>query len=435
MAGKIIVHDKFKPLYTNREAFIFLITGGRGSGKSYNASTFIERLSFEAGHKMLYSRYTMKAAEISVIPEFLQKVNEDGYGGRFSTRKTDVINDFSGSQILFRGIKTASVNETANLKSIQGLTTFIGDEMEEWQSEEDYDTLRLSIRQKGIKNRVLLIMNPSNINHFVYQKYIKDTHRIEMIDGVGVQISTHPDVLHIHTTYLDNIEHLSPEFLKDVAEIKAGNPKKYAHKIIGRWQDANEEDALWKMDIISATRYQNAPPMRRIVVAIDPAVSAKDTSDETGIMVVGIGADQHLYVLEDATMKGTPTEWATKAVDLFHKWKADRVVAEVNQGGDMVEQTLRNVQNGRNIPYRGVHATKDKYTRAEPVAALWEQKRAHIVGLLPMLEYEMTTWEGRSTKPQKSPNRIDALVWGAAELMPDLASRATNLSSVASLFR
>lgn len=435
MGGRIKVGPKFKPLYTNTEASVFLITGGRGSGKSYNASTFIERLSFERGHKMLYSRYTMSSAEISVIPEFLQKINEDGFAGQFKTRKTDIVNQFSESQILFRGIKTSSGNQTANLKSIQGLTTFVGDEMEEWQSEEDYDTMRLSIRQKGIKNRVLLIMNPSNINHFVYKKYIKDTHRVEYFDGVPVQISTHPDVLHIHTTYLDSLEHLSPEFLKDVAEIKANNPKKYAHKIIGRWQDANEEDALWKMEVIDGTRFQSHPPLRRIVVAIDPAVSAKDTSDETGIVVVGIGMDQHLYVLEDATMKGTPTAWATKAVDLFHKWRADRIVAEINQGGDMVEQTLRGVQNGRNVPYRGVHATKDKYTRAEPVAALWEQKKAHIVGLLPMLEYEMTTWEGRSTKPKKSPNRIDALVWGAAELMPDLSSRPTNISAVASLFR
>lgn len=249
----IQVQPPYKPLYTDKEKFIILITGGRGSGKSFNASTFIERLSFEKGHKILFSRYTMTSASLSVIPEFNEKIDLDGFHKYFEVTKNDIINKVSASEILFRGIKTSSGNQTANLKSIQGLTTFVGDEMEEWQSEEDYDKLILSIRQKGIQNRVILLLNPSNAEHFIYKKYIENTHKMVEIDGVDVQISTHPDVLHIHTSYLDNVDNLGDQFINEVAKIKAEsikaatsngvlnkilfNKSKYAYKIIGRWAD------------------------------------------------------------------------------------------------------------------------------------------------------------------------------------------------------
>lgn len=256
MAGRIKVQEPYKPLYTDKKKFIILITGGRGSGKSFNATTFIERLTFQIGHLILLCRYTMTAANISVIPEFEQKIELDGFKSKFRSTKAEIINLFSDTKILFRGIKTSSGNQTANLKSINGLTTFVGDEMEEWQDEDDYDTLRLSIRQKGIQNRVILIMNPSDAEHFIYKKYIENTHKLVDYDGVKVQISTHPDVLHIHTTYLDNVENLGEQFLNEVERIKhesieqatingvfdpvAFQKTKYAYKIIGKWADIAE---------------------------------------------------------------------------------------------------------------------------------------------------------------------------------------------------
>ena len=215
-----------------------------------NASAFIERLSFEKGHKMLYSRYTMTSASISVIPEFYEKIEADGTQKYFKTTKTEILNKRSKSVVMFRGIKTSSGNQTAKLKSIQGLTTFVCDEAEEWTSEEDFDKLMLSIRQKDIQNRVIIIMNPTDENHFIYQKYIKETHKLIDIDGVEVQISTHPSVLHIHTTYLDNAENLGEEFLKEIALIKNENPKKYAHVVIGRWADVSEGAIFKKFGII-----------------------------------------------------------------------------------------------------------------------------------------------------------------------------------------
>lgn len=248
----------YYPLYKNKDKFIVLITGGRGSGKSFNGSTFVERLTFARGkepyqnvvHQILYTRYTMVSAHISIIPEFMEKIELDGTSKYFKTTKTDVLNKRTGSRIMFRGIKTSSGNQTAKLKSIHGITVFVCDEAEEWTNEVDFEKIVLSIRQVGIDNFVIIIMNPTDSNHFIYKKYIENTHKLVEIDGVQVQISTHPNVLHIHTTYLDNLENLSPEFLKEVEDMKINNPEKYAHVVIGRWADVAEGAVFKKWGIV-----------------------------------------------------------------------------------------------------------------------------------------------------------------------------------------
>ena len=237
--------DAYLPLYEDTEHFIILITGGRGSGKSFNAGAFVERLTFEEGHVILFCRYTMTSAAVSIIPEFVEKIEADGTGEFFHMTKTDVENVISGSKVLFRGIKTSSGNQTAKLKSIQGITTFVCDEAEEWTSEADFDKLVLSIRQKNIQNRVIIIMNPTDSNHFIYKKYIEKNNKTVQIDGVDVQISTHPNVLHIHTSYFDNVENLSGEFIREIERMKIENPDKYAHVVIGRWVDV-AEGAIFK---------------------------------------------------------------------------------------------------------------------------------------------------------------------------------------------
>lgn len=252
----IVPQEIYHPLYEDKEKFIILITGGRGSGKSFNASTFIERLTFEMTpvekivHQILYTRYTMVSAGMSIIPEMMEKIDLDGTTKYFKTTKTDIVNKRTKSRIMFRGIKTSSGNQTAKLKSIQGITTFVCDEAEEWTSEDEFDKIMLSIRKKGIQNRIIIIMNPCDSNHFIYKKYIEKTHKLVEIDGVQVQISTHPNVLHIHTTYFDNLENLSPEFLKEVEDIKVSNPEKYGHVVIGRWADVAEGAVFKKWGIV-----------------------------------------------------------------------------------------------------------------------------------------------------------------------------------------
>ena len=252
----IVPQENYHPLYEDKEKFIILITGGRGSGKSFNASTFIERLTFEMTeaekivHQILYTRYTMVSAGMSIIPEMMEKIDLDGTTKYFKTTKTDIVNKMTKSRIMFRGIKTSSGNQTAKLKSIQGITTFVCDEAEEWTNEEEFDKIMLYIRKKGIQNRIIIIMNPCDSNHFIYQKYIEKTHKLVEIDGVQVQISTHPNVLHIHTTYFDNLENLSPEFLKEVGDMKVNNPEKYAHVVIGQWADVAEGAVFKKWGIV-----------------------------------------------------------------------------------------------------------------------------------------------------------------------------------------
>jgi phage terminase large subunit len=252
----IVPQEIYHPLYEDKEKFIILITGGRGSGKSFNASTFIERLTFEMTpvekivHQILYTRYTMVSAGMSIIPEMMEKIDLDGTTKYFKTTKTDIVNKMTKSRIMFRGIKTSSGNQTAKLKSIQGITTFVCDEAEEWTSEDEFDKIMLSIRKKGIQNRIIIIMNPCDSNHFIYKKYIEKTHKLVEIDGVQVQISIHPNVLHIHTTYFDNLDNLSPEFLKEVEDMKVSNPEKYAHVVIGRWADVAEGAVFKKWGIV-----------------------------------------------------------------------------------------------------------------------------------------------------------------------------------------
>ena len=226
------------------------------SGKSYAASTFIERLTFEYNpiedvcHNILYLRYTMTSAGMSIIPEFTEKIDVDGTSEFFRSTKTDVVNKMTGARVMFRGIHTSSGNQTAKLKSIHGVTTMVVDEGEEWTTYDEYEKIMLSIRQKGLRNRVIIIMNPADSNHFVYEKYIKDTHKLVEYDGVPVQISTHPNVLHIHTSYLDNIEHLSDDFLQAAREMKEKDPERYAHVFMGRWDDVAEGAVFKKFGIV-----------------------------------------------------------------------------------------------------------------------------------------------------------------------------------------
>lgn len=169
--------------------------------------------------------------------------------------------------------------------------------------------------------------------------------------------------------------------------------------------------ALWKRDRIDDLRVTDLPNMTRIVVAIDPAVSTTDESSETGIVVAGVGKDGHGYVLDDLTVKASPHEWATRAVNAYHDYQADRIVAEVNNGGDMVEHTVRTVD--RRVSFKQVRASRGKLTRAEPVAALYEQGKVHHLGVLSQLEDQMCSWVPGDT----SPDRMDALVWALTELM------------------
>lgn len=212
------------------------------------------------------------------------------------------------------------------------------------------------------------------------------------------------------STY-ENRANLSPVFLQTILA-------RYEGTRLGR-QELNAEiledveGALWSLAMIEALRVREHPPLTRVVVAIDPAVTSGAESDETGIVVAGLGEDGCGYVLEDLSGRFSPDTWAQRAVGAYRNQKAERIVGEANNGGDLVEVNIRTVD--RRAAYKKVHASRGKRTRAEPVAALYEQGKVHHVGGFPELEDQMTQWVPGTGAP--SPDRMDALVWALTELM------------------
>lgn len=211
---------------------------------------------------------------------------------------------------------------------------------------------------------------------------------------------------HHYTTY-DN-PHLNTLVVDEMAQTMT--PLAYQQEIMAEYVD-NSENALWNYATIDDNRVSAAPELRQIVVAIDPAVTSNKNSDETGILTVGIGVDGHGYVLSDASGIMSPNAWATAAIQQFDLHEANRIIGETNNGGDLVEMNMRTVR--QSIPYEGVRASRGKATRAEPVAALYQQGKIHHVGHFRELETQMTTW---SPQDDDSPDRIDALVWGVVSL-------------------
>jgi predicted phage terminase large subunit-like protein len=209
---------------------------------------------------------------------------------------------------------------------------------------------------------------------------------------------------------VDNAENLAASFLSEIAG-------RYSGTRLGRQELDGElladvENALWSRDLIEQCRVDKPPALKRVVIAVDPAVSVSEASDETGIIVVGLSTNGEAYVLEDASGRMSPVDWARKAVSLYRVHAADRIVAEANQGGAMVETTIRTVD--ANVSLKLVNASRGKITRAEPISSLFEQRRAHLVGTFPELEDQMATYVAGSSG---SPDRLDAMVWGLHELM------------------
>ena len=212
----------------------FIVTGGRGSGKSFAVNSVLLLLTYQAGHTILFTRYTLRAASISIIPEFIEKLELLGVIDQFKITKDEIINTGNGSKIIFRGIKTSSGDQTANLKSLTGITTWVMDEAEELNDEDIFDKIDLSVRNKIQENRVILILNPTTKEHFIYKRWFEDR-------GVSAGSNiTKEDTTYIHTTYLDNIDNLSESYIKQIETMKVRRPNRYKHTIEGSWLDKAE---------------------------------------------------------------------------------------------------------------------------------------------------------------------------------------------------
>ena len=241
MNKTIRIKAKYKPLFKDSDKRYVLLTGGRNSAKSFTASLAeATALVQPVPHKTLYTRYTLSSAEISVIPEFQDKLEIANLSNQFHTTKSIITHRQTGNSIIFAGIKTSAGNQTAKLKSIPGLSRFVVDEAEEFRDEVAFDTIDFSVRSLKAANRVTLIMNPQDINHFVWAKWFDGYTEYVNVDGTQIPISRHPDLIHIHTTYLDNLEHIPKNYFDKIMFLREHNRPKYEHLFLGKWQEKAE---------------------------------------------------------------------------------------------------------------------------------------------------------------------------------------------------
>lgn len=273
-----------------------------------------------------------------------------------------------------------------------------------------YESVNMALsrlaEKTGLVNKAYYDCNPPHKKHWAHCIFI------EAIQPKSKESLTSPEM---YTSMLmnpiDNKENLPEGYIDTILE---GLPRRQRDRFLhGLWLEI-AEGALWEYDWL---RRESSPPdMDQIVVAIDPAGTVSETSSETGIIVAG-KAGHSLYVLDDLSGKYTPKGWGTKAVNAYLHWQANQVIGEVNNGGDMVENTIQQIN--KNIKYKKVTATRGKARRAEPISAIYEQGRGFHCGSFPELEEQMCTWvpPEPGKKAEYSPDRLDALVWAATALM------------------
>ncbi len=407
-----LLSDDPKHIEEMKDIRYVVMTGGRGSGKSYGLAAWVNSATYKKDWGVLFTRYTMSAAYLSIIPEFRAMCESFGNDVDFEFKQGEVVNCCTGTQIDYRGLKPSSKTANSALKSVAGKNVLIVEECEELSDQSLFEKVDLSIRTKDQKNIVILVLNPSHINHFIYTEFIKEKR---------------DDVLLIHTSYLDNEQNLDDTFLKLATRTRERNLKKYNHLFMGHWL-SDSEGALFRMADIDRNRialqdYKD-DDIKEIVVSWDPAVSdskngvtaSGNEPDMDGIVVCARDSKEFYYCLADYTMHGTRSEVVKKVVAVYHKYGCNAVVVENNQGGDFLKDAIRRVDKTVRIII--VRATKGKAIRAEPVQVLVEDDKVRHVGNLAEIEYELVTWVPDTG--MKSPNRLDAYVWGFTSLIKNV---------------
>jgi phage terminase large subunit-like protein len=378
------------------EWYIWLLLAGRGFGKTRTGGEWIrKREASGARHIALVAETAADARDVMVEGESgLLRLYPKAERPLYEPSKRRVTWPSGAIATLF------NATEPDQLRGPQFDTAWT-DEIAKWRyARETWDMLQFGMRL-GHDPRVVVTTTPRPI---------------ELVKAIVAQQEGVAVVTRGKTS--DNASNLAKTFLE---RIKA----RYEGTRLGR-QELDAEilgdlpGALWSMTSLDAYRLREAPQMGRIVVAVDPAVTATETSDENGIIVAGMATDQRGIVLEDASMVGSPAEWARRTVSLYRSWNADAVVVEVNQGGDMVAHTIRTIDP--NVKILEVRASRGKHVRAEPIAALYEQGRVAHVGSFAALENQMTQMTVNGYEGDGSPDRLDAAVWALSALFPAMVS-------------
>lgn len=341
--------------------------------------------------RILCAREVQKSIQDSVKQLLDDKIASMGLSGVYDSLQTE-IRGTNGTQFIFAGLGKMTTDQ---IKSMEGID-IVWVEEAQTISAKSLEILIPTIRAPG--SELWFSWNPRNVSDPIDKLLRGDNPP----DGAIVQ----------QVNYSDNPffpKELEAERLYD----QQNKPDRYAHI----WEGAYEPTAIgaiWTRDSIARNRRSEYPPMTRILVGVDPAVTDTENSDEHGIVTVGLGEDQRGYVLEDASQKGTPREWANRAIAAYDEWEADAIVIEVNQGGDMVRHTIESVRPGVSIIE--VRATRGKHVRAEPISALYATDKVSHVGTFSELESQMCQMGSGRYLGEGSPDRVDALVWGFTNL-------------------
>jgi predicted phage terminase large subunit-like protein len=372
---------------------VWILLAGRGFGKTRSGAEWVRSLAEAAS----VSRIALVGPTAADVRDTMVE-GESGLLAIAPNSNRPIYEPSKRRLVWPNGVQAAmfSSEEPDRLRGPQHGAAW-SDELAAWKSAKDtWDMLQFGLRL-GKHPRQLITTTPKPI------KLLRELLKRQGDDVVVTGGSTY-----------DNRDNLAPSFFTQIVRAYEGTRVERQELMAELLEDV--PGALWTRDLIEEGRRAKGdiPTMRRVVVAVDPAISVSETSDETGIIVAGLGTDGHGYVLQDTSGKYSPIDWARRAVALYRTWGADRIIAEVNQGGLMVENTLRMVD--RNASYKAVHASRGKVTRAEPISALAEQHRIHLVGSFPELKDQLCSYAAGSSD---SPDRLDAMVWGFTELMVD----------------
>lgn len=385
-------------LYPKRYKAAF---GGRGSGKSHHFADDIVDLCLRTkGARVVCVREVQKTLKESAKRLIEDKITSYGLWQHFGGKpRQDHLITPGGGIILFQGMQDHSAE---SIKSLEGMNVAWVEEAQTL-SPLSLEMLRPTIRAPG--SEIWFSWNPRSAE--------------DPVDKFFRGLSPPENAAIVRVNYCDN-----PFFPAELEEERLHDEKtnrdRYAHIWLGEYEPT-AIGAIWDRQTIHMHRRRELPTMGRIVVSIDPAVSAETGRDEHGIICAGIGEDQRGYVLEDASMKGSPRQWAERAIAIYDKWEADAIVIERNQGGDMCRHTLQSVRPG--IPIVEVVATRGKHVRAEPIASLYSMGRVSHVGTFPVLEDQMCQMTAGGYEGNGSPDHCDAMVWAMTYLFPSMILR------------
>ena len=366
---------------------VWLILAGRGFGKTRAGSEWVRMKARTSNFVNLMGATSSDARDIMIEGDSgILRVCPKNERPEYKAHKSQLIWPNGHISLIF----TADSPERLRGKQHSAL---LMDELASYRRPDSYTQAMLGLRL-GTNPQCMITTTPKPT------KLLKE-------------IMSDPNTVITRGSTYDNKSNLAEAFVEQII-------RRYEGTRLGR-QELNAEilddnpHALWQRERLDTLRRTGHPDLKRVVVGIDPAVTSSAKSNMTGIIVAGIGYDYQGYILADRSVSASPDAWAQVAIDAYHEFKADRIIAEVNNGGDLVKSLIHS--RDRRIPYKAVHASRGKAIRAEPISSLYEQGRVHHVGFFAQLEDQMCEWDPTMTAHDDSPDRMDALVWALTELM------------------